>query len=126
MSLKPEWVDKVLDNGTKVKVDNLGNILHEGGAVTSKACQGCGLEFKSEPIKSQLTQAVPFYICKECNFTNNGPEAALDHKIKTSHEIEKSSKDRVVSVITKIQGSIPRIKPDGIFVSILCEGCNGN
>ena len=120
-----EWLDRTLDNGVTVKVDSVGNILQESGAVKSIACQKCKTKFDYSSKPVNIEQNVPFYKCSDCDFGNPGGDLALDHKINNpTHNVTKTHKTRIVGVERKIFGKVAQIQKLDNDVSILCEDCS--
>lgn len=108
------------------QVDTVGNIYQIRGGVVPKACQKCKKEFNTERKEFPVIQKVPFYKCKDCNFSNPGGDAALTHKIQNiEHEIERKNKDKVVGVEVKLVGNKSNIKKIKHDIIILCDLCNG-
>jgi len=110
---------------TSQQIDEVGNIYQIHGGIIPKACQKCKEPFDSEVKAFPLTQKIPYYKCEDCEFENTGGEATLDHKIETSHNIKKSTKDRIVSLENKIVGNKANIEHTEDDIIIICDRCNG-
>lgn len=116
---------QILTIETPEQIDKVGNIYQKNGGVIPKACQKCKKKFTGKFKTFPVTEAVPYYKCKDCNFENAGGDSALEHKLeKIDHSIKKITKDRIVTVEKKIVGSIARITKLEDDVIILCDVCS--
>jgi len=102
--------------------DEVGNIYQFHGGVKSKACQECKKDFVTKIKLDPVIQNVPMYECEECSFKNAGGDAALDHKIQTSHKLNKIKKEKVVSIRRQLIDTPNIIKTED-DVLILCSEC---
>lgn len=111
-------------DGPLKQVDPDGNIVQIRGAVQPKACQNCHKDFDCPISTVPKYQSVPFYKCKDCDFKNAGGTEAFDHKLETSHNIEKIQENRLVGYEKKLTGKlIPHITHGDGDVKILCGDC---
>jgi len=109
---------------TDEQVDTSGNIYQKGGGVIPKACQDCKTEFKSTIENKPITQEVPMYKCKDCDFENPSGDAAFLHsKAHEKHEVEKEKAERIIEIQHTLVGRMAYIKILDDDVSILCELC---
>jgi len=104
------------------QLDEVGNIYQYHGGVKSKACQKCKREFKTQIKLDPTIQKIPMYECEECDFKNAGGDAALDHKIQSSHKLKKTQKDKIVDMKRQLIDTPNIIKTEDDVI-ILCSEC---
>lgn len=131
------WRWEVDIHRKKVKVnyqfqeDEVGNIAQrigktdKVGGIIPKACQKCGKEFNAKIKEEPIIQQVPIYKCEDCEFTNAGGDATLEHKILTEHKIRKIATPQFVGYNKTLEGQKANIKITKNDCIILCDDCNG-
>jgi len=110
--------------------DEVGNIYQKSGGVKPNACQKCKKKFDAKVIKKPIEQKIPFYKCKDCEYTTGDPTDAFDHKLESEHEIIRESKDKIIKWVNILDGSKANIKKiydddnELVDIEILCDRCH--
>lgn len=104
-------------------IDEVGNIIQDGGGVNPKACQQCKKPFDATIQVTEIKQVVPHYKCSQCGFENSGASAALDHFISTQHTVNKIQKERVVGVENTLKGLSSHVKVTENGILVRCQHC---